>query len=517
MAQRHRIKCKARHPPGDEIYRDGNVSIFEVDGRKSKIYCQNLCLLAKMFLDHKTLYYDVEPFLFYVVTEVDELGAHFVGYFSKEKRSHMGYNLSCIMTLPIRQRRGWGNFIIDVSYLLSKKEGNLGSPEKPLSDLGLLSYRNYWILAVFQYLREAPDEVTIEDICKATAMTPQDVYYVLREQDMIVEYDGQASRAPATLKYKSREGAAASGSGEASSQPATAPPRRRGGGRGGARVRGSGAANKGKGDDTAVPTSYSIHFDRDYVVAHLKNYENKGYMKVKPERLRWTPFVMTRAGAATALAAGGSQLLQQQQQPPKEGGTAAGPAAQEAQDGDTTVTQASSNAEASQPEAQSQPLFQLDPALASATATSAAAEDAPREIPDAEAGPGVNLNGEAPAAPAGGNEEQVLIDDAIGPSVIVPASNVAAVPALTADAIGTPQQGDGLDVDKKVTPSKQKKSPRSTSGSAQKRGKGTKTPTSAVTVYDDAELGDEDAEGEEDEEDDEDAEGEEDDEEQEGE
>ena len=57
------MKCKMRHPPGDEIYRDGSVSIFEVDGRKNKIYCQNLCLLSKMFLDHKSLFYDVEPFL----------------------------------------------------------------------------------------------------------------------------------------------------------------------------------------------------------------------------------------------------------------------------------------------------------------------------------------------------------------------------------------------------------------------------------------------------------------------
>jgi hypothetical protein len=29
-----------------------------------------LCLLSKLFLDHKTLYYDVDPFLFYVMTEV---------------------------------------------------------------------------------------------------------------------------------------------------------------------------------------------------------------------------------------------------------------------------------------------------------------------------------------------------------------------------------------------------------------------------------------------------------------
>jgi hypothetical protein len=42
--------------------------MFEVDGVKEKIYCQNLCLLAKLFLDHKTLYYDVDPFLFYVLT-----------------------------------------------------------------------------------------------------------------------------------------------------------------------------------------------------------------------------------------------------------------------------------------------------------------------------------------------------------------------------------------------------------------------------------------------------------------
>ena len=48
-----------------------------------KIYCQNLCLLAKLFLDHKTLYFDVEPFVFYILTEVDRQGAHIVGYFSK--------------------------------------------------------------------------------------------------------------------------------------------------------------------------------------------------------------------------------------------------------------------------------------------------------------------------------------------------------------------------------------------------------------------------------------------------
>lgn len=76
-------KCDLFHPPGNEIYRKDKISFFEIDGRKNKSYAQNLCLLAKLFLDHKTLYYDTDPFLFYVMTEYDTYGCHIVGYFSK--------------------------------------------------------------------------------------------------------------------------------------------------------------------------------------------------------------------------------------------------------------------------------------------------------------------------------------------------------------------------------------------------------------------------------------------------
>jgi len=43
--ERHKGKCEWRHPPGDEVYRHDNVSMFEVDGKKAKIYCQVLPLL----------------------------------------------------------------------------------------------------------------------------------------------------------------------------------------------------------------------------------------------------------------------------------------------------------------------------------------------------------------------------------------------------------------------------------------------------------------------------------------
>ncbi|KFO34950.1 Histone acetyltransferase MYST2 [Fukomys damarensis] len=192
ILRRHMAKCVWKHPPGDEIYRKGSISVFEVDGKKNKIYCQNLCLLAKLFLDHKTLYYDVEPFLFYVMTEADNTGCHLIGYFSKEKNSFLNYNVSCILTMPQYMRQGYGKMLIDFSYLLSKVEEKVGSPERPLSDLGLISYRSYWKEVLLRYLHNFQGkEISIKEISQETAVNPVDIVSTLQALQMLKYWKGK--------------------------------------------------------------------------------------------------------------------------------------------------------------------------------------------------------------------------------------------------------------------------------------------------------------------------------------
>ncbi|XP_066549745.1 histone acetyltransferase KAT6B isoform X2 [Amia ocellicauda] len=192
ILQRHSKKCGWYHPPANEIYRKKDLSVFEVDGNVSKIFCQNLCLLAKLFLDHKTLYYDVEPFIFYILTKNDEKGCHLVGYFSKEKLCQQKYNVSCIMIMPQYQRQGFGRFLIDFSYLLSRQEGQAGSPEKPLSDLGRLSYLAYWKSVILEYLYNHTDKrISIKGISRATGMCPHDIATTLQQLNMIDRQDGR--------------------------------------------------------------------------------------------------------------------------------------------------------------------------------------------------------------------------------------------------------------------------------------------------------------------------------------
>ncbi|EDV98831.1 histone acetyltransferase Tip60 [Drosophila grimshawi] len=194
---RHLKKCNLRHPPGNEIYRKDTISFFEFDGSRDELYARKLCLLTKLFLDHKSVDVKLSRFLFYVMTESDSRGFHIVGYFSKEKHSDNDYNLSCILTLPPYQRKGYGKLLIDFSYQLSKIEGKTGCPEKPLSDLGLLSYRSYWSETILELLigtssnknGERPS-VSINDISERTSIRKEDVTFAMDSLKIINYLNG---------------------------------------------------------------------------------------------------------------------------------------------------------------------------------------------------------------------------------------------------------------------------------------------------------------------------------------
>ncbi|KAJ3444554.1 histone acetyltransferase [Anaeramoeba flamelloides] len=184
--ERHMVKCRCRHPPGIEIYKEGNLSIYEVDGEISKKYTRNLFLLSKLFLDHKSLSFNVELFLFYIVCENDKLGSHITGYFSKEKNSQEYCNLACILVLPQYQRKGYGQLMISLSYELSKKEKKMGSPEKPFSDLGLVAYRNYWAMILINILYNRNKEtISIQELSNISYITPTEVKSTLKWLDLI--------------------------------------------------------------------------------------------------------------------------------------------------------------------------------------------------------------------------------------------------------------------------------------------------------------------------------------------
>ncbi|XP_022555484.1 histone acetyltransferase of the MYST family 1-like [Brassica napus] len=97
-------KCDLKHPPGDEIYQSSILSVFEIYG---KVYAQNLCYLAKLFLDQQTLYYDVDLFMFYIMCECDDRGTTPHGWILfKGKEFRRSVQLGLYLSLPFLHIKG---------------------------------------------------------------------------------------------------------------------------------------------------------------------------------------------------------------------------------------------------------------------------------------------------------------------------------------------------------------------------------------------------------------------------
>ncbi|KAJ5240166.1 hypothetical protein N7468_004785 [Penicillium chermesinum] len=222
----HTQVCENRTtPPGTKVYDHGGYAVWEVDGEVHKLFGQNLSLFAKLFLDHKTVFFDVATFLYYILTFTDpdnQDNYHVLGFYSKEKLSWDANNLACICVFPPYQHKQLGKLLMGVSYKLSGWEssgGSIGGPEKPLSDLGQKSYNRFWAERIARYLlcgkhgndgrendkkpstpskgsRKRPqrETMTVEEIGRATGMLTEDVITAVKSMGVIKADDSPKKR-----------------------------------------------------------------------------------------------------------------------------------------------------------------------------------------------------------------------------------------------------------------------------------------------------------------------------------
>lgn len=96
-------------------------------------------------------------------------------------------NLACILIFPPWQRRGLGQVLMGASYVLGKREGRFGGPERPLSTLGRKGYINYWCGEVARFILGCPKQktVNIKDVSDETWILPDDIVAALKEMDVL--------------------------------------------------------------------------------------------------------------------------------------------------------------------------------------------------------------------------------------------------------------------------------------------------------------------------------------------
>ncbi|KAK1986465.1 acyl-CoA N-acyltransferase [Colletotrichum cereale] len=188
---------------------EGEWSVWEVDGEQDVLFCQNLSLFAKLFLDNKSVFFDVRGFNYFLLVYTPPpkpnspdppQRPHIVGFFSKEKMSWDNNNLACILVFPPWQRKGLGALLMGVSYEISRREGVVGGPEKPISELGRKGYKRFWGGEVARWLLSCPTNgrgaggdadpallVDLEDCSRATWIALEDCLATLREMGIVVE------------------------------------------------------------------------------------------------------------------------------------------------------------------------------------------------------------------------------------------------------------------------------------------------------------------------------------------
>ena len=157
-----------------------------------QLFAQNLSLFAKLFLDNKSVFFDVASFNYYILlyqpyNSESETSPQVIGFFSKEKMSWDNNNLACILIFPPWQRKGLGKILMGVSYELSKREGRYGGPEKPLSELGKRGYMQFWEARIARTIlgMKGKKAISVSDIAKECWVLSDDVRDSLKRMGVL--------------------------------------------------------------------------------------------------------------------------------------------------------------------------------------------------------------------------------------------------------------------------------------------------------------------------------------------
>ena len=126
---------------------------------------------------------------------------HFVGYFSKKLNQQIQQqsinNLSCLFILPpFVQHQQYNQCLIAFSYSLirSNDSTNLmySSPARPLDNLTLSAFRNYWRNILFAYIinhnYSSIKSLALDILARQTSIHPRDILSSLHSNGSIVPH-----------------------------------------------------------------------------------------------------------------------------------------------------------------------------------------------------------------------------------------------------------------------------------------------------------------------------------------
>lgn len=142
-------------------------------------------------------------------------------------------NLACILVFPPWQRKGLGALLMGASYEISRREGILGGPEKPISELGRRGYKRFWAGEIARWFLGLEDPgggggrtqldaggggggvvpgevlVDVDDCSRATWIHPDDCLSVLRDMGVVEEAGMGPGKPPKVEKAVQNEEEAA--------------------------------------------------------------------------------------------------------------------------------------------------------------------------------------------------------------------------------------------------------------------------------------------------------------------